>query len=91
MSAYIYILRFKKSGKYYVGSTDNLVRRLHQHSVGNTPSTKLLGEHRLVFSQRVTTLKIARSAEKKIKSWKRREFIEKIIQDGRVAFLDEYP
>ncbi|HSW37670.1 MAG TPA: GIY-YIG nuclease family protein [Candidatus Saccharimonadales bacterium] len=84
----IYILRFKESGKFYVGSTTDLERRLNQHKQGHTRSTKRLGEFKLVFWQATQDLKSARSAEKQIKSWKRRDFIERIIQDGRIAFLD---
>ena len=92
MSAYIYILQFKLNGRYYVGSTDNISRRLAQHKSGNTLSTRYMGEFVLVFKQEVESLGIARMAEKKIKSWKRRDFIEKIIQDTRIAFLDnEHP
>lgn len=87
MAACIYILRFDKSGRYYIGSTDNLDRRLIQHHRGNTPSTKHLGDFQVVFSQEVPSLEIARKAEKKLKSWKRRDYIERIIEDGRIRFL----
>jgi predicted GIY-YIG superfamily endonuclease len=36
----------------------------------------------LVFSQEFETLQLARIIEKKIKSWKRKDFIDKIIRDG---------
>ena len=85
----VYILHFPKSDKYYVGSTNDLKRRLNQHRIGHTPSTKRLGsECTLVFSQEVATLALARKAEHRIKSWKRRDFIEKVITDGKLAFLD---
>jgi putative endonuclease len=37
---YIYILFSLKTNKYYVGSTDDLQRRLKHHNGGSTPSTK---------------------------------------------------
>ncbi len=37
---YIYILFSLKTNKYYIGSTDDLARRLKHHNVGSTPSTK---------------------------------------------------
>jgi len=82
MSAWIYVLQFQKNTRYYVGSTDNLKRRLYQHAKGNTPSTKSLGSFQMVFQQKVASLAIARRIEKRIKSWKRKDFIEKIIKDG---------
>ena len=36
----IYILFRLKTNKYYIDSTDNLVRRLKHHNAGSTPSTK---------------------------------------------------
>jgi putative endonuclease len=37
---FIYILFSLKTIKYYVGSTDDLQRRLKHHNGGSTPSTK---------------------------------------------------
>ena len=37
---YIYILFSLKTNKYYVGSTEDLQRRLKHHNGGSTPSTK---------------------------------------------------
>jgi putative endonuclease len=36
----IYILFSLKTNKYYIGSTDDLARRLKHHNAGSTPSTK---------------------------------------------------
>lgn len=89
MEPTVYILYFKKSDKYYIGSTNNLPRGIRQHYSGHTPSTKRLGDDfTLVFSQLVSTLKIARQAERRIKSWKRRDYVEKIVLDGSIEFLN---
>lgn len=89
MKAFIYILHFKNSNKYYVGSTTNLKRRTKQHLNGHTASTKRLGsDPDLVFYQEVDSLSAARRAEYRIKSWKRKDYIEKIISDGKITFLD---
>jgi predicted GIY-YIG superfamily endonuclease len=42
---------------------------------------------KLVFSQEVSSLKTARMAEAKIKSWKRKDYIEKIVREGTIRFL----
>jgi putative endonuclease len=89
MKAIVYILHFNNSGKYYVGSTNNLERRLKQHRKGHTPSTKRLGsEFVLAFSQEIETLALARSVELRIKSWKRKDYIQRIISDGKIVFLE---
>lgn len=42
---------------------------------------------KLVFHEVVPSLKIARMAERKIKKWKRRDYIEKIVRAGNIRFL----
>jgi putative endonuclease len=79
---YVYILQSQKDGRYYIGSTVDLNKRLKQHMGGFTPSTKRFGEIKLVFSQKYQTLKQARYIEFKLKKFKRKDFIEKIVADG---------
>lgn len=80
---YVYILK-DNDGKFYVGSTDNLERRLSQHQAGHTQTTRNMIYPRLVFKQEYNNLKQARSIEKKIKNLKRKDYIEKIIKDGYI-------
>lgn len=80
--AHVYILKSNKSNKYYVGSTTDLLKRLKHHKNGHTPSTKRLGDISLVFSQEYSNLKDARIIEKKLKKLKRRDYVEKIINEG---------
>lgn len=84
MKGVVYILQFKNSGNYYIGSTNNLKRRIEQHLIGHTSTTSKLGEFELVFYQEFDSLIDARRVEKKIKSWKRHDFIEKIVKDGEI-------
>lgn len=80
----VYILKFRNSGRYYIGSTSDLIRRVKQHKEGHTGTSRRLGEFEVVFTQETETLGKARQMEKKIKSWKRRDFIEKIIREGKI-------
>ena len=87
MKAYVYILK-GSSGRFYIGSTSNIENRFAQHLRGHTHSTKRLGETlEIVFSQEFSSIEQARLVEKRIKSWKRRDFIEKIIKDGKIKFV----
>jgi len=82
--AHVYILK-TSSGKYYIGSTNDLKRRIDQHqSKNHTHSTKRMGELRLVFTQEYNTLNEARSVERKLKKLKRGDYIEKIIKEGYI-------
>ena len=77
--AWGYILRTKK-GQYYVGSTNDIKRRLKQHSQHHTATTRRLQVEALVLKQEYPSLKDARSVERKIKNLKRRDYIEKMIE-----------
>jgi len=81
--AYIYILK-SRGGRFYIGSTTNLKERLKHHFGGFTPSTKRFGYVELVFSQEYPTLQEARMIEKKLKNLKRKDYIEKIVKEGKI-------
>ena len=80
----VYILRSNLNGRYYIGSTDNLDRRLKWHEGGYVKSTRNLRPLELVFYQSFDTGKEAKQIEYKIKKMKSKEIIEKIIQDGYI-------
>ena len=82
MVGYVYILKSLKNGKYYVGSTDNLERRIFEHNSGKSKYTRLSKPFELVFSQEFETLVLARKVEFKLKSFKSKKIIEQIIEDG---------
>lgn len=77
-----------KNNTYYVGSTKDLKRRLSQHNSGNVLSTKYKKPYELVFYQEFSNIQIAKEVEYKIKNWKRRDFIEKIIKEGKIKFIE---
>jgi predicted GIY-YIG superfamily endonuclease len=81
MKGIVYILE-DVSGKRYIGSSDNLNRRLAHHKYGGTATTKRMGEFRVVLAQEFPTLLEARKIELRLKKFKRRDFIDKIIRDG---------
>lgn len=81
---YIYILQSQKNGRYYIGSTENIERRLSEHQRGKTVSLKKLLPVKLVFSKKYATMLDARHMEKKMKKFKSRRVIERIISDGDI-------
>jgi len=84
MEGYVYILKFKISGRYYIGSTVNFKRRLVQHLRGHTYTTKKFGEFEVKLVQRYQDIKEAHWVERKIKSWKRKDFIDKMVVKGKI-------
>ena len=65
--AWVYILR-GSSGRYYIGSTTDLERRIQQHRCGHTHSTRRLGQPLdLVASLQMRSLAEARQLERELK------------------------
>ena len=83
MPAFVYILK-DDDGKFYIGSTDNLKRRLHQHDIGQTQTTRNMNKPKVVFSQEYDNLEQARKIERRLKKLKRKDYIQKIITDGYI-------
>ncbi|MBI2109283.1 MAG: GIY-YIG nuclease family protein [Parcubacteria group bacterium] len=81
--AYVYILQ-NENGRYYVGSTSNLEKRMQHHRGGYTPSTRRLKAFQLVFSQKYDSLFEARDIERRLKKLKRHDYLQKIIRDGKI-------
>ena len=70
MKCGVYLLAFD-TGKHYLGSTNDVARRLEQHRSQQVYSTARLGKScQLVGFQEVATLKEARVLERRYKTWK---------------------
>ncbi len=70
MKCGVYLLEFS-SGKFYLGSTNDLERRLVQHRLGMVRSAKRLGRLLgVVGFPACSTVPEARILEKKYKSWR---------------------
>jgi len=77
---FVYILKSVHNGRYYIGSSDNIERRLHQHNLGLVRSTKHYAPWLLVGKEQFLTLSEARKREKQLKSWKKRSAIERLLK-----------
>jgi putative endonuclease len=78
----VYILKSQKNNRYYIGSTNNLSRRLNQHKLGQVMSTRLLRPLEFVAFIKCLDLADARRAEYRLKKYKRKDILEKTIKDG---------
>ena len=79
---YVYILQSERNAKYYIGSTNDLVRRLSEHNSGQTESLKNLLPVKLVFSKVYNVKGEAGKMERHLKRLKSRTIIQKIIDEG---------
>ena len=65
--AWVYILH-GDSGRHYIGSTNKLKRRLHEHRHGQTHSTKRLGDNLEIMAVvELVTIDEARALEREMK------------------------
>lgn len=81
----VYILQSIKNGKYYIGSTNDVERRLLEHNSGKTKSLRYLRPLEIVFKKEFTSLGEARKIEARLKKLKSRKIIEKIIKDKEIT------
>ena len=80
----VYILQSQTTGKYYVGSTINLDRRLSEHQRHHSPYTRGRGPWQLVYHESHVDLQAARKREREIKGWKSHGRIDEWIARCRI-------
>ncbi len=72
MQYYVYFLTNRTNAVLYVGVTNNLPRRLYEHSQELADSfTKRYHVHKLVYFEVTSDIRAAIAREKQIKSWSR--------------------
>ncbi len=74
---YVYVLRSVEFGRFYVGLTDNVERRLKEHNSGKTSSTRFYAPRILLFVEKFDTRPEAREREKYLKAGSGKEFIKR--------------
>ena len=78
---FLYILASKRNGTLYIGVTNNLLKRVHQHKNDVTEGfTRKYNVHSLVYYEVFNRIQDAITREKQMKKWKRQwkmELIEK--------------
>jgi putative endonuclease len=88
MPGYVYILR-SHQGKTYIGSTNDLQRRLDQHNGNKVKCTALRGPWVTAYSAVFSSLTEARQAEYYLKRQKSRHILQAVI-DGTFEWPPEF-
>jgi putative endonuclease len=81
VSPVVYLLLSQKDKKSYLGSTDNLEKRLDEHNSGKCKSTKNRRPLRLIYKEEFDNLQEARTREKYLKSRKGRSELKYIFKN----------
>ncbi len=83
MAFHVYVLRSQSTGRFYVGHTENLTRRISEHNNNRTPSLKNRGPWELFHSEEYSTRSEASRRERQIKQMKSRAYIEALARASR--------
>jgi len=84
MNYYVYILESERTGRYYVGSTNNPMLRLERHNAGFTRSTKGRGPWKTVYLEKLDDRCRAVRREQEIKRMKNRKYIKDLLEGDEV-------
>ena len=76
---FVYIIKSLIVIRYYIGSTENVDRRLSDHNLGKVKSTKAYKPWEIVNTERFDTKSDALKREKQIKSYKSGNAFKKLI------------
>lgn len=82
---YVYILKSIKFNKYYIGCTNDYLKRFEEHNKGHVKSSKAFKPYKLMIKQSYLTLSKARRIEKRLKDLKRKDYIDRIVKDGIIT------
>ena len=78
----VYVLQSESSGKFYIGSAQDLPSRLAEHNRSHSPYTRNRGPWILKYSEDHPILAAARRRERQIKSWKSHRSVQELIDRG---------
>ena len=77
---FVYILQSLKSGRFYVGMTDHLIKRFHQHQRGYSIATQNRGPWWMPYYEIHPDYTSANRREREIKALKSAKSIRRIIR-----------
>jgi putative endonuclease len=91
VSYYVYLLASRRHGTLYLGVTNDLVRRVHEHKTEAVPGfTERYGVDRLVWFELYDDPTAAITREKAVKKW-RRDWKIRLIEEQNPEWRDLFP
>lgn len=77
---YVYVILNQNKGYRYVGMSTNVTKRIDQHNLGKTRSTKPYRPFHLLLTERFESRNQARKREKFLKGGSGREWLDDLQQ-----------
>jgi len=78
---FTYIIRNDVNNRFYIGSTNNIKRRLKEHSRSKRQSIAHFGTYRLIYKEEYTTRSEAFQRERQIKAYKGGNAFKKLLRE----------
>ena len=72
-----------KTNRFYIGYTKDITKRLERHNDGWSKSTKSWIPWKIVYSKKFTIKSDAMKFERKLKSYKSRIILERLINESK--------
>lgn len=82
MPYFVYVVRSKKDGRLYIGSTDNVARRLREHNRGKTRSLRHRRPLEVIYVEEFINADDGRRREKQLKSFNGGEALRRLLAGG---------
>jgi putative endonuclease len=79
MCYFVYVLKSEHYPKSYVGSTNDLNRRLVEHNAGKSSYTSQFKPWKMIYTEEFSDEKGARNREKYLKSKTGRKFLKDVV------------
>lgn len=78
---FVYVLRSTSTREFYTGHTANIPKRLKEHELGLTRSTKGRGPWHVVHEEQFSTRSEAIKRERELKTGKGRDELKRILRE----------
>jgi putative endonuclease len=75
----VYVLQSESTGRFYIGVTADVDRRVAEHNARQNPSTRGRGPWRLVYTEQYPTRCEALHRERQLKSWRSHTALAELI------------
>jgi putative endonuclease len=76
---HVYVLRSQVTGRFYVGCSKDVRRRLVEHNAGKSKSTKAFRPFDLMHEEAFPSLGEARKRERYLKAQKSKRFLANLV------------
>jgi len=78
---YVYIIRNNTNGRFYIGSTNNVERRIAEHNRSKKRSVTHFGQYYFIYSEKYANRSEAYQREMQIKAYKGGNSFKKLLRE----------